>query len=182
MAKKLNFKYDNLQDGDQFLEEDQELSRTKRKEIVEELQDLGIELVKTSKDKLAKLDLPDNLLEAIKLAQKITANGAIRRQYQYIGKLMRGVDANQIRQKLNYLNGNDIKATQVLHLSEYWREQLLNNGDTALAKFMMDYAISDISEIRQLVRAVQKEQETNKNHSFTKLFRLIKSIIENHQL
>jgi ribosomal 50S subunit-associated protein YjgA (DUF615 family) len=40
------------------------LSRTKRKEHVEELQELGIELIKYSKDKLAKLDLPANLLEA----------------------------------------------------------------------------------------------------------------------
>ena len=34
------------------------------------------------------------------MAQKITANGAIRRQYQYIGKLMRQVDAEAIKSRL----------------------------------------------------------------------------------
>ena len=103
------------------------LSRTKKKEHVEALQELGIELTKHSKDKLAKLDLPANLLEAIKQAQKITANGAIRRQYQYIGKLMRNVDADAIRAKLDYANGDSVKSTQTLHIAERWRDQLLED-------------------------------------------------------
>ena len=75
-------------------------SKTKRKQQMDELQKLGMQLVDLSKDKLSKIDLPEPLLDAIKLAQKITANGAIRRQNQYIGKLMRSVDAEYIQTKL----------------------------------------------------------------------------------
>lgn len=158
-------------------ESDEPLSRTKRKEHVEELQKLGIELVKTSKEKLAKLNLPDNLLEAIKMAQKITSNGAIRRQYQYIGKLMRSVDEQQIRRDLEYLNGDDRAATMILHLSEKWRDELLLE-DGALNRFIDRYNIPDIGELRGLIRSVRKERENNLNRNYTKLFRLIKSIVE----
>ncbi len=161
-------------------EEEVILSRTKRKEQVEALQDLGVELVKTSKEKLIKLDLPVSLFEAIKMAQKITANGAIRRQYQYIGKLMRQVDAEAIKSRLEYLNGDDIKSTQVFHLAEKWRDDLLNSGDEALDRFSATYSNFnfDISELRSLLRAVRKERELQQNRNFTKLFRLIRTIIE----
>ncbi len=159
-------------------EEEVILSRTKRKEQVEALQDLGIELVKTSKEKLIKLDLPASLFEAIKMAQKITANGAIRRQYQYIGKLMRQVDAEAIKSRLEYLNGDDIKSTQVFHLAEKWRDDLLSSGDEALDRFSATYSNFDISELRSLLRAVRKERELQQNRNFTKLFRLIRTIIE----
>jgi len=153
------------------------LSRTKRKEHVEELQELGIELIKYSKDKLAKLDLPANLLEAIKQAQKLTANGAIRRQCQYIGKLMRNVDADAIRAKLDYANGDSVKSTQTLHIAERWRDQLLET-DVALDKFIAAYSGFDISDLRSLVRSVRKERELQQHRNFTKLFRLIRTIVE----
>ncbi len=153
------------------------LSRTKKKEQVEALQELGIELTKYSKDKLAKLDLPTELLEAIKQAQKLTANVAVRRQYQYIGKLMRNVDADEIRIKLDYANGDSVKATQVLHIAERWRDQLLED-DAALDNFIAVYSGFDIADLRSLVRSVRRERELQKNRNFTKLFRLIRTIVE----
>lgn len=165
----------NLIDNELF--DDEPISKTKRKEQMHDLQVLGLQLVKCSKEKLSKLDLPPILLEAIELAQKITANGATRRQHQYIGKLMREVDAEQIRSKLEYLNGDSFKSTQTLHLSEKWRDDLLAN-DEALNQFIATFTGFDISELRGLVRSVRKEQELKQNRNFTKLFRLIRSIIE----
>ena len=111
------------------------------------------------------------------MAQKITSNGAIRRQYQYIGKLMRSVDEQQIRRDLEYLNGDDRAATMILHLSEKWRDELLLE-DGALNRFIDRYNIPDIGELRGLIRSVRKERENNLNRNYTKLFRLIKSIVE----
>lgn len=153
-------------------------SKTKRKEQMNELQDLGVELIKMGKDKLKKLELPETLLEAIKEAQRLTAHGAVRRQYQYIGKLMRNnVDADELRQKINYLNGDSIQATQTLHLSERWRDRLLDD-DGALQSFIETYQGFDIGELRSLVRLVRKERDNMQNKNFTKLFRFIKTIIE----
>lgn len=157
------------------------ISKTRKKEQMNELQDLGIELVKFGKDKLAKLDLPQNILDAIKEAQRLTANGAIRRQYQYIGKLMRhGVDAEELRKKMEYLSGDSRAATRILHLSEHWRDKLLDKDDE-LQKFIIEYSGFDISELRSLIRIVRKEREHQQNKNYTKLFRTVKAIIEGHE-
>ena len=69
------------------------VSRTKKKQQVEELQKLGAALVDLPPVQLDALDLPALLLAAVREAQRITSHGARRRQMQYIGKLMRKVDA-----------------------------------------------------------------------------------------
>lgn len=156
-------------------------SKTKRKEHMNDLQDLGVELVKLGKEKLAKLELPQSVFDAIKEAQRLTANGAIRRQYQYIGKLMRnGVDAEDLRRRLDYLNGDSVQATQIFHMSEKWRDKLIDSEDS-LQDFVQVYSGFDIGELRSLIRLVRKERENHQNKNFTKLFRLIKTIIESNQ-
>jgi len=155
----------------------QPVSKTQRKNQMEELQGLGVELVKLPKDKLKKLDLPDNLREAIRLAQQINSNGALRRQYQYIGKLMRSVDAEAIAQQLADISGESLRATQIFHLSETWRDKLLAS-DENISQFATDFRNVDINELRILVRQVRKEQQLQQNRNYTKLFRLIRTIIE----
>ncbi len=159
-----------------------EISKTKRKEQMNDLQDLGIELVNLGKDKLKQLDLPDYLLEAVKEAQKLTAHGAIRRQYQYIGKLMRKeVDYDELKRKIDYVNGESILHTQIFHLSETWREKLLDD-EKLLTEFVESYPNTDVTELRSLLRMVKKELALEQNKNYTKLFRLIKSFIEGEML
>jgi ribosome-associated protein len=159
-----------------------EISKTKRKEQMNDLQDLGIELVKLSKDKLKQIDIPEYLLDAVKEAQKLTAHGAIKRQHQYIGKLMRKeIDAESLRRRLDYLNGDSILYTQIFHLSETWRDKLLAD-EQLLTEFVELYAQTDVTELRALIRMVKKEQELGQNKNFTQLFRLIKSFIEKEML
>lgn len=158
-----------------------EPSKTQRKRQMEELQDLGIRLVKLKKDQLAKLNLPINLLDAIKLAQKITANGGLRRQYQYIGKLMRSVDALEISEKLDYIMGDSALAVKNLHLAEKWRDLLLAN-DENFERFYLSFSAKQNDQLSQLVNLVRKEQQLGRVRNYTQLFQLIKSIIEgNHR-
>lgn len=165
-----------------MIEEVVEISKTKKKEQMNNLQDLGIELVKLSKDKLKQLELPEYLLDAIKEAQRLTAHGAIRRQYQYIGKLMRkDLDAKALKRRLDYINGESLLHTQIFHLSESWRDKLLAD-DNLMTEFVDLFPNTDVAELRALLRIVKKEQELNQNKNFTKLFRLIKSFIEGTML
>jgi len=82
-----------------------EISRSQRKRDVEALQDVGKELVALSPARLAQLDLPPPLLEAVVAAKGISKFGALRRQLQYIGRLMREVDAGPIREQLDLWRG-----------------------------------------------------------------------------
>jgi ribosome-associated protein len=90
---------------------------------------------------------------------------------------MRKIDAEPIVSKLADLNGESLKSTQVFHLSESWRDKLLSS-DESLTQFALEFPISDIAELRILIRQVRKEQQANQNRNYTKLFRLIRSIIE----
>lgn len=76
------------------------VSKTRRKRAMHELQDLGVALVELDVARLATLDLPENLVDAIALARTLRKHEARRRQLQYIGRLMRDVDPAPIRAAL----------------------------------------------------------------------------------
>lgn len=152
------------------------VSKTQAKKHMEELQDLGIALVKLRPDQLAKFGLSDSLFDAIILAGKINSNGALRRQYQYIGKLMRSVDEDMVKAKLNEITGDSAFATRLLHLGEKWRERLLAD-DHELNNFIAEYPKIDISQLRSLIRTVRKEIEHGQNRNYRKLYQFIRETL-----
>ena len=87
--------------------QDEWVSKTRKKKQMDELQDLGMELTRLSASTLKKIALPEDLHEAIKEYQKITSNSAVKRQRQYIGRLMRDVDPEPIRTFLAKLKGEN---------------------------------------------------------------------------
>ncbi|MBP9743308.1 MAG: DUF615 domain-containing protein [Burkholderiales bacterium] len=153
-----------------------ELSKTKRKQQVENLQKLGMQLVELSLEKLHKIELPSRLLDAIILARKLTANGAIRRQNQYIGRLMRDIDDNYIRDKLIELDGDSAANTRILHACEKWREKLVAE-DKELNTFINEYQVIEINELRNLIRSTRREQAQGQIKSYRKLFKFIRDVL-----
>ena len=84
-----------------FDDEQSDLSKTRRKRAMEELQSLGEALAALPAERLKKIDLPEDLREAIAGVRRMSRRDeARRRQMQYIGRLMRGVDSEPIRQAL----------------------------------------------------------------------------------
>lgn len=67
-------------------------SKSQRKRDAHALQAMGDQLVALPPAHLARLDLPDDLREAVRATRGIGARGARSRQLQYIGRLMRDVD------------------------------------------------------------------------------------------
>lgn len=156
-----------------------EPSKTQRKRASHELQDLGEELVALSEARLTQLDLPDRLREAILQARRISKFGALRRQLQYIGKLMRAaeVDAAAIGARLDAWKGLSRDATAHLHLLERWRERLLAD-DAALGELVQRHPGSDLQHIRVLVRNARREHAAGKPPaSYRELFQALKDII-----
>ncbi len=80
-------------DGDEF---DLPPSKSSRKRAALALQKLGERLVAMRTAERVKLPLGDALTEAILEAQRIRSRGALARQFQYIGKLMRNEDVPAI--------------------------------------------------------------------------------------
>ena len=87
--------------------EEEWVSKTQMKKQMDVLQDLGMELTELSSETIKKLALPEDLLDAIREYKKITSNSALKRQRQYIGRLMRDIDPAPIRDFLAKLKGDN---------------------------------------------------------------------------
>ncbi|SFZ78662.1 ribosome biogenesis factor YjgA [Chitinimonas taiwanensis] len=157
-------------------EEIEYVSKSAMKREVEALQDLGVQLIALSKGQLKKLNLPDNLLTAIKDAQKITANGAIKRQRQYIGRLMRDVDPAPIQAFLDSLRGDNERLNAWFHELERQRDELVAS-DEAVAKLIAEHRDIDIQQLRTMVRNARAERAANKPPKhYRALYQFIKSL------
>jgi len=110
-------------------------SKSARKREQLELQRLGESLITLSDSQLASFALDERLREAIRAARSMRANEALRRQKQFIGKLMRDVDPLPIRQRLALLRGEDLQEKRVFADAEQWRDRLVSERSDALDAF-----------------------------------------------
>ena len=111
------------------------VSKTQMKKRMDELQDLGMELTRLSDETLKKIGLPEDLMQAVRDYKKITSNGALKRQNQYIGRLMRETDPAPIRAFLAKLKGENRTHNAFLQRVEQMRERLIAD-DAALTEFL----------------------------------------------
>ena len=158
--------------------DDNLVSKTNKKKQMDKLQDLGMSLTKLTKDQLLKMNLSDILLDAILMYKSLNSNKAQKRQAQYIGRVMRDEDGDVIQNKLDEILGDSVFSTKLLHLTEYWRDKLIEL-DSELHIFLDKYnnIEIDITLIRQLIRLSRLEILLARKPNTKKLFQLIKHII-----
>ncbi|MDO9394550.1 MAG: ribosome biogenesis factor YjgA [Methylotenera sp.] len=160
---------------------DEPISKTKLKAEADAQQALGVRLSELPKDKLLKLDLPDAVITAVLDTKKITANGAIRRHRQYLGRLMRDVDNAPILEQLARWDGKHTAENAYFHGLERWRDRMIADNNV-LSEFIALYPQVDIQQLRTLVRNAQKELEANKPpKSSRELFKLLREITNPQQ-
>lgn len=160
------------------------VSKTQLKAEADAQQAIGKKLIELPKDRLHKLVLPEALLEAVIEAKRLTANGAIRRQLQYIGRLMRDTDIAPIVEQLNRWEGKHNDENARFHLLERWRDRLINDvsGSSVLQEFVALYPQVEIQQLRTLSRNAQKEAAANKPpKSSRELFKLLREASEANQ-
>ncbi|HEY3645706.1 MAG TPA: ribosome biogenesis factor YjgA [Gammaproteobacteria bacterium] len=163
-------------DSDEYLVERPNKSQLKRE--MQELQELGVELVKLPADKLAQLDLPEKLVDSIELARRITSHGAQKRQRQYIaGLLSKLEDVQPIREFLERMSGADKVSKARFQENERWRERLISEGDTALAEFLERHPEADRQHLRRLARDAAAEAASGRPpRHYRELFRYLQSL------
>ncbi len=165
-------------------DEDLELPKSKSqlKREVNALQDLGAAIVKLGAKDLSKIPLPDNIANAIHEARRLNSHSALRRQMQYIGKLMRDVDPKPIQQALDAIRLCGQKSSAHFHAIEQWRDRLINEGQPALNEFIGQNPQADRQQLRQLMLNATKEAAQEKPpKSSRSLFRLLKEILDTEE-
>lgn len=163
-------------------EEDDYISRSHFKREAEAAQALGERLITLRKEQLDQLDLSEKLYDSILLAQRLTANGAIRRQRQFIGKLMRTEILEPIEAKLAEWDRGGKAETARLHRLERWRDRLISD-ENMLGEWLKEYPDTDTQRMRSLIRNAHKEKETNAPpKSSRELFKLLREITAHESL
>ncbi len=151
---------DHIQDIDTHPEEAPSKSQVKRD--LKALQDLGEALVPLPESQLRSIPLPEKLLDAVLQAKTIRAHGGLKRQLQYIGKLMREVDAEPIRAFLEQQAQQARTQNQQFHRLESLRDELLTEGDPAVQTYCEKHPEADRQRLRQWIRQAQKEAQQQK--------------------
>lgn len=157
---------------------DDERSRTQRKREAEALQATGEKLLALPAATLATLPIPEQLRDAILVARKLSQRGALRRQRQYIGRLMRELDTAALEDALATLEQHKQAENAVFHAAERWRDRLLEEGQAGLEAFFDAHPGADRQHLRHLARAAQRETAVRERRE---LFRALRDTLESGQ-
>jgi ribosome-associated protein len=164
-------------------------SKTDLKRESAELQALGEALLALRAGLLDKLDLSDKLKDAIEEAKRITNFEGKRRQMQFIGKLMRGLDAatlDSVRAVLDEQNRGPAQETAALHDAERWRDRLIADDD-ALGGWIETHPGTDAQQLRALIRQARKDikagppgEAPRQGKAYREVFQLVRAQLSVH--
>ena len=162
-------------------EDDDFISKTRRKKDATALQKLGKELVQLSQDQLARIDMPEVLREAVLECKRFNKHEAVRRQMQYIGKIMRDLDAEPIAAQLSALKAPTARDNALFHLAEKWRLELLEDVE-ATTRFQRDFPDADAKRLRALIDKARAERgkDSGPRH-FRELFHFVNAAIQGRE-
>lgn len=146
------------------LKGDAEHSKTELKRESTALQQLGEDLRRLRPELLARLQLPEKLQDALTQANRIDSFEGLRRQLQFIGKLMRQLDQSSlqaVREALAEQHTPSALETLALHQAEQWRARLLAEPD-AFERWLALAPQTDSQALRALIRQARKDATPDK--------------------
>jgi ribosome-associated protein len=153
-------------------------SKTERKRQQLELRALGEQLIALKDAELESLALDERLCDAVRKARSINSHGALRRQKQLIGKLMRDTDPEPIRARLTELRADDVRDKRVFARAEKWRDRLVRERASALQAFADEIGDVD-AELRALLAELdvafsERQEKTVKRKIFRRALYLLR--------
>ncbi|MGL4931652.1 MAG: ribosome biogenesis factor YjgA [Plesiomonas sp.] len=158
------------------------VSKSEIKRDAEALKVLGQELISLGRQALARVPLDDELRAEIELAKKIKKEG-LRRQVQFIGKMLRSRDVEPIITALDKMKNRHNQQIALFHKFEHIRDRLIENGDADLQLVLNDFPNADRQHLRNLVRSAVKERaESKPPKAYREIFQYLKELAEQRDL
>jgi len=156
-------------------------SKTRLKQKSHALQALGVQLTELSDDRLARVEMPDSLRDALHEYRRTRSFEGKRRQLQYIGKLMHNADEAAMREAVAEATLGSAQNTLALHQAEQWRLALLQD-DEAMTRWLHKYPQTDTQQLRSLVRAARRDTsalkvEDRQPKSYRDLFQFLRPLL-----
>jgi ribosome-associated protein len=152
------------------------VSKSEMKRDMIELQELGERIVALPRKKAMELPISEMMKAAIREADRVGKNEAMRRHMQYIGRLIRSEDIDAVREALDLLDPSSEAYGRVTGQQEQWRTRLIKDP-AALNEFIEQFPTVDRQHLRVLIRNATKEMSSEPpkpGSNYKNLFKTIK--------
>jgi ribosome-associated protein len=168
---------DGDQNDDQAESWEQGASKSARKREAASLQELGVQLAALPDREIDELNLPENLCTALRDLRRLPTHGAQVRQRQYIGKLMRSIDADPLLAKLKEKKQRHDVEIRHFQKIESWRDRLLSDPK-AVDELLEEHPAADRPELTRLVDKAAKERAEQRSPSAAReLFAFLRRLL-----
>ena len=140
---------------------------------------LATQLADMPPSRLARADLPEDVLREIDILRRISSHIARKRQLGFLAKVMRRHEDDAFETARALLGENrdqQRKETAAMHRLEALREKLLENEE-ALQELIDQHPQIDRQRLRSLLRQARIEREANKPpKAYREIFQLLKDL------
>ena len=152
-------------------------SKSAKKREVEALQVLGAKLVELSADQIKKIDMPEELRAALKEAHRLAPRTeGMRRQLQFIGRIMRKVDPAPLQAALDKIAGLSAAENARMHQRERLRDRFIAD-EKVIDEIVAKFPNADIQYLRQQRRNAIREHELKKPpKAYREIFRILREL------
>jgi ribosome-associated protein len=153
-------------------------SKSALKRMSHDLQALGKQLLEMPDARLNDIEMPERLRDALANYKSTRSFEGKRRQLQFIGKVMREVDAEPLREAVAEFQLGHARNALELHQAERWRTELLSEDKDVVTRWVAEHPDTDVQQLRALVRNARKDQaaapEKRNGRAYRELFQFIK--------
>lgn len=168
--------FDTGYDGDEW---EFEKSKTQIKQELLAIKELGRQLIELPPTDLKKIDMPEDIMDAVLAAQSMKKI-ALKRQIGYVGGLLADADYESIEQQVAQLKLPHQGNVKAFHQLEEWRDRLIANDNAVFGELMAEFDDFDMQHVRQLVRNAANEAKNNKPpKSARQLFKYLQDLQAN---
>ena len=156
------------------------VSKSQLKRESQALQDLGKRLAALPADQLNRIPLDAKLLEAIALAKRIqNKRSALKRHYQFLGKLLRARNTDPILAALAEIDQQSQQSIQRHHRAERWRDRIIEQGNDAIEALLDEINHADRQKLRQLWRNHENAKtDARRNQHSRLIYKEIKQALD----
>jgi len=169
--------YDTHDEDYESFENVERLNKSQQKREIQTLLTLGKNLSRLDTIALGKMELPQELFQAL-LDVQAMKHGAEKRQFKLICKILRQMNTESLQETIDSLECKKADQDKKFHRIERWRERLIEEGHVAMTEFMAKYPEADAGQIRQLIRNANKELIANKPPKSSRaLFQYLRALI-----
>lgn len=145
---------------DDHTDNEEFITKSQIKREAEALKQLGREIYELPKKKRDKLPLSNTLLTALEEADRISNLNAMRRHFQYVGKILRETDVDAIKSAMEALEISPLSHQRNDARLEDLIEKLLTVGSKANEKLIQEHAQLNRQQLNQLIRNVLRSEKT----------------------